>query len=151
MTDHRTSSVLNLAARFGCLTVMMVRFSAMPDSCQPPNRLESKSTMHATENRGNCEIVVPVRRELAIDFANTLAWRGSNPEESLRDLDALFAWLASANVISMRAAAPLRRWFAEHPQSRESIYEESIELREIIYAILHALALGDDPAPHDLA
>lgn len=107
--------------------------------------------MRAPKYRGNSEVVVTARRELAIDFSNALAWRGSNPQESLRDLDSLFAWLAAANVLSTRAAAPLRRWFADHPQSGAGAFVEAIEIREAIYAILHALALGNDPAPSDLS
>jgi hypothetical protein len=37
-------------------------------------------------------LVLAPRRDLCLDFANTLAWRGSAPSESLHGLPDLLQW-----------------------------------------------------------
>ncbi len=95
--------------------------------------------------------IVAPRRELGIDFANTLAWRGSAPEESLHNLGDVLAWLASAKALPARTVAELRRQLDAHPaNSVAALVSEAIEIRETIYRLLHAAASDTPPAADDL-
>ncbi len=59
-------------------------------------------------------VVVP-RRELSIDLANTVVWRGSAPEDSLHGLHDVLAWLTAVKVMPARAGAELGKWFEARP------------------------------------
>jgi predicted RNA-binding Zn ribbon-like protein len=95
--------------------------------------------------RARSQVVAP-RRDLGIELANTLMWRGSAPEETLHSLDDLLAWLTSTKALPAATVATLRRWFAARPAAGAATFAESIELRETIYTLLHAAASGT-PAP----
>jgi predicted RNA-binding Zn ribbon-like protein len=99
----------------------------------------------AGEHRLHREIVIP-RRDLAIDFANTLAQRGSKPEDSLQDFGDLMGWLADAEAFSSPATAGFQKVLA--PTRASEIWAEAIALREIVYRLLHAVA-GGPPALQD--
>jgi predicted RNA-binding Zn ribbon-like protein len=89
---------------------------------------------------------IPASREdLAIDFANTLFWRGSEaPSEGLVDFPALIDWLARAEVPwEILAAAPDGRAMA--------VFAEAIGIREAIYRIFSDITEGRAPAEADLA
>ncbi|HEV2300706.1 MAG TPA: ABATE domain-containing protein [Stellaceae bacterium] len=89
---------------------------------------------------------IPASREdLAIDFANTLFWRGSEaPSEALADFPALLAWLGRAGMPqAMLAAAPAQR--------EAALFAEAVELRESIYRIFSDIAEGRAAAALDLA
>ncbi|MFZ0886969.1 MAG: ABATE domain-containing protein [Candidatus Binataceae bacterium] len=94
-------------------------------------------------------IVVP-RRDLSLEFANTVAWRGSAPTESLHNLQDVLAWLASAKALPGRAVAELGKWFDAHPADAAMVFGEAIETRETLYRLLHAAASGSAPANEDL-
>ncbi len=94
--------------------------------------------------------VVAVRRELGVDLANTVAWRGSAPEESLHGIADLLSWLVSAKALPARTLAELRRQLDAHPADSATLFREAIEIRETIYQLLHAAASGSPPADHDL-
>lgn len=85
---------------------------------------------------------------LCLDFANTLAWRGSDPpRESLADFDALSGWLD-------RAGYPLPKsiddWAAHHPGRVAALFANAIKLRETIFRCASAIAAGDMAARADL-
>jgi predicted RNA-binding Zn ribbon-like protein len=94
-------------------------------------------------------IVVP-RRDLSLDFANTLAWRGSAPAESLHNTDDLLAWIAAAKALPERAVGELRKWFAAHPAQSATVFGAAIELRETLYQLLRSRASVSPPAREDL-
>src|SRR5271156_2503007 len=85
------------------------------------------------------QIVVP-RRDLAIDFANTVAYRGSTPNDSLHNLDDLFTWLASAKALPEGIIANLPRLIAAAHLDDVQLFNDAINLRETIYCLLHAVA-----------
>jgi predicted RNA-binding Zn ribbon-like protein len=90
-------------------------------------------------------VPIPASREdLAIDFANTLFWRGSEASsEGLADFPALIDWLARARVPwEILAAAPDGRAIA--------VFAEAIGMREAIYRIFSDIAEGRAPAEADL-
>lgn len=90
-------------------------------------------------------VPIPASREdLAIDFANTLCWRGSEaPSEGLADLAALGAWLSRAGLPPEMLAAAAG--------GGEALFAEAIGLREAIYRIFSDIAEGRPAAAADLA
>ena len=94
-------------------------------------------------------VVVP-RRDLSLDFANTVIWRGSAREDSLHSLSDLLKWLTSSGTVSARSAAELQNWFDGHPVIAASVFADAIELRETLYRLLRSVAIGSAPATDDL-
>jgi len=94
-------------------------------------------------------VIVP-RQNLCLDFANTVAWRGSEPEESLRTPDALIDWCESNGTLG-DTSAHLRAWSRGHPEKAAVLFADAIKLRESIYRTFVALADSRAPEPADLA
>jgi predicted RNA-binding Zn ribbon-like protein len=100
--------------------------------------------------------VLAPRRDLCLDFANTLAWRGSAPSESLHGLPDLLKWCtasgsALAGTINGRATNGTdETWADRHPAEAAAIFRRAIALRETIYRIFHAVSSGNPPADADL-
>src|SRR5208282_4577625 len=94
-------------------------------------------------------IIVP-RRDLSLDLANTVAWRGSAPAESLHSFHDVVAWLASAKAMPARGVAELRKWFDANPAEAAIVFSETIEIRETLYRLLHSAAAKLAPAREDL-
>ena len=94
-------------------------------------------------------VVVP-RRELSIDLANTVVWRGSAPEDSLHGLHDVLAWLTSVKVMSARAGAELGKWFEARPAVSAAVFSEAVEIREMIYRLLRSVAAGSAAASEDI-
>jgi predicted RNA-binding Zn ribbon-like protein len=85
------------------------------------------------------QIVVP-RRDLGIDFANTVAYRGSKPEDSLHNLADLFTWLRTAKALPEPLVATLPRLIASAQIDETLLFNEIISLRETGYRLLNAVA-----------
>ena len=94
-------------------------------------------------------VVVP-RHDLALEFVNTVAWRGSTPAEGLHNFADVLAWLSSTNAIALVAVADLRKWFDAHPAAAAAVFHEMIEIRETLYRTFHAVASASAAAPDDL-
>lgn len=95
------------------------------------------------------QIVVP-RRDLAIDFANTVAYRGSTPDDSLHNVRDLFTWLTSAKVLPEATVANLPRLIATAHLDDVQLFNDTINLRETIYRMLRAVATHSAPPASDL-
>jgi predicted RNA-binding Zn ribbon-like protein len=95
------------------------------------------------------QIVVP-RRDLAIDFANTVAYRGSTSEESLHSLNDLFSWLTSANALPESSVAALPKLITAAHLDDLQLFNDAITLRETIYRLLRAVATQSAPPIGDL-
>jgi predicted RNA-binding Zn ribbon-like protein len=101
-------------------------------------------------------LVLAPRRDLCLDFANTLAWRGSAPSESLHGLPDLVKWCASSGSVLAGAIADSatngtnETWADRHPAEAAAIFRGAIALRETIYRVFHAVASGNAPADGDL-
>jgi predicted RNA-binding Zn ribbon-like protein len=108
--------------------------------------------MNETENPNstNDVSVFAPRLEMPLDFANTLAYRGSIRSESLHNFGDLVKWCADTGVIPAGFADYLREWSERHPKRIAEIFAEAITLRELIYRIFHALASGATPEDADL-
>ena len=97
-----------------------------------------------------CDMIVVPRHDLSLDLANTVAWRGSAPADSLHSCHDVLAWLASAKALPARAVAELRKWFDAHPADAATVFSETIEIRETLYRLLHSAAAKSAPASEDL-
>ena len=95
------------------------------------------------------QIVVP-RRDLAIDFANTVAYRGSTSEDSLHNLDDLLTWLTTSKALAETAVAAMPKLLSAANVDNANFFHDAINLREAIYRLLHATALKALPLPVDL-
>jgi len=87
---------------------------------------------------------------LAVEFANTVGWRGSAPAESLHGIGDVVAWLAATKTMQFHAVAELQERFAEHPAQALAVFSAAIEIRETIYRLLKCLACASAPATEDL-
>jgi predicted RNA-binding Zn ribbon-like protein len=96
-------------------------------------------------------IVSGFREDLCLAYANTRCWRGSAaPVEQLGDLDALFAWLAGPGQLGSASVEPLAARARRRPAEAAALFDEAIALREAIYRIFGALALGTGARDADL-
>lgn len=100
-------------------------------------------------------LVLAPRRDLCLDFANTLGWRGSAPSETLHGLPDLMQWAASsgsllAGAIDGHGAWGSAAWAERHPAEAAAIFLRTIATRETIYRIFHAVASGGAPGDDDL-
>jgi predicted RNA-binding Zn ribbon-like protein len=96
-------------------------------------------------------LVLTPRRDLCLDFANTLAWRGSAPSESLHGLPDLLRWCASSGSLLAGAIEGSETWADRHPAQAAAIFRGAIAIRETTYRIFHAAASGNAPADDDLS
>jgi len=96
------------------------------------------------------DFVLTSRVEMCVDFANTLAYRGSSPIESLHTFADLLKWCGDADVIPPRLVYQLRGWSEKHPKRAADVFSEAIALREMIYRVFHAVASGANPDDVDL-
>jgi len=85
---------------------------------------------------------------LCLDFANTVGWRRSRPDERLGDYDALLAWARRRGLLDTPRAARLAEAARARPALVEAVMARAHALREAIYRIFCAVAAGEraDPA-----
>jgi predicted RNA-binding Zn ribbon-like protein len=96
------------------------------------------------------QLLIP-RPNLSIDYVNTLEWRGSNANETLRRLPDLISWLIGSGALADQAGAALNGWFEQHPRRAATVFLEAIENREALYRLLRAKACGSTISSEDLA
>jgi len=94
--------------------------------------------------------IVTPRSALCLDFANTLAWRGSTPTESLHNFADLITWCANNGLASERLARRVRKWPDKHPRRSAEIVADAIAIREAIYLAFHGVATHRTPGVADL-
>ena len=83
------------------------------------------------------------RLRLCLDFANTLAGRGSARIESLRSFDDLVQWCLTARCLS-QSEAPLLSLTSNDRSQFASVFADAIAVREAIYETFARLASGRD-------
>jgi predicted RNA-binding Zn ribbon-like protein len=101
-------------------------------------------------------LVLAPRRELCLDFANTLGWRGSAPAETLHGLPDLVKWCRDSGALLAGAIEANgdwgdATWSERHPAEATAIFHRAIAIRETLYRIFHAAASGGEPGGKDLA
>ena len=99
-------------------------------------------------------LVLAPRRDLCLDFANTLAWRGSAPSETLHGLPDLMQWAASsgsllAGAIDGHGAGEARPGRSAIRRRLRRFFSDDRDW-ETIYRIFHAVASGGAPGDDDL-
>jgi predicted RNA-binding Zn ribbon-like protein len=86
-----------------------------------------------------------------LDFANTLAWRGSDRRHDwLNSYANLVAWGKLVGILSEEAVHRLRREAKRHSAQVDVVLERAVELREAIYRICSAVAAGASPSAADV-
>jgi predicted RNA-binding Zn ribbon-like protein len=103
---------------------------------------------HAREPQTHSPALAP-RHDLCLDFANTLAWRGSTPTESLHGLADVVEWCSSSGG-AIATIDGIESWARAHPVAAMSIFRDAIAIRETLYRIFHALASGAVPSDGNL-
>ena len=98
---------------------------------------------------GATSIVAP-RRDLCLDFTNTLMWRGSNREETLHDLAELLRWCQANAIVDANVVERAIRWAEKSPSGAVAIFDDAIAIRESIYRIFFAIAEHKAPDTHDV-
>jgi predicted RNA-binding Zn ribbon-like protein len=99
-------------------------------------------------SKNSVEFILATSAALCLDFANTLAYRGSTQTESLHAFAELIHWCAGS--IAPKLARQVRTWTDRHPKRAADAFGEAIALREVIYRIFHEIASGARPDEHDL-
>jgi predicted RNA-binding Zn ribbon-like protein len=108
--------------------------------------------MAASEHSKSADdLIVTQRAALCLDFANTLAYRGSSPQESLQTLADLLKWCADARSVPSGVSHQMRGWLDKHPKRAADIFSEAIALREVIYRVFHSVASSANPDDGDLS
>lgn len=92
----------------------------------------------------------------ALDFVNTLDWRGraaaeGGPEETLVSYAALLAWCRRAGILGAATASELERLAASTPARAETVRNEAIALREAVFHLADATRQGRTAPKADLA
>lgn len=92
----------------------------------------------------------------ALDFVNTLDWRGraaveGGPEETLVSYAALLAWCRRAGILGAATASELERLAARSPARAEAVRGEAIALREAVFHLADATRQGRTAPKADLA
>ena len=83
----------------------------------------------------------------ALDFANTVSWRGqARAVEYLRSYDALLAWSRAAGLLSQGEARRLRRASAHDKRRTAAALRRALTLRETIFVVGSTLARDSLPS-----
>ncbi len=110
-----------------------------------------KDGMTRVAKTSGAGFVVAPRRDLCLEFANTLFWRGSEREESLHDIAELVRWCDANGALGGDAAERTLRWAERNPAEAATVFEDAIAMREAIYRIFFAMAEGRAPDARDIA
>jgi predicted RNA-binding Zn ribbon-like protein len=84
---------------------------------------------------------------LALDFVNTVSWRGDprRTVDRLPDFAALLAWAARSGALDPAVARSLARAARRDPAAAESALRAARQLRETLHAVLAAVVDGGAP------
>jgi len=107
--------------------------------------------MNRTAKLSGGAVLVAPRRDLCLDFANTLCYRGGDPQESLHDFGALVRWCAANATLTADACERALRWSDQHAEQAVATFADAIGIREASYRIFFAIAARRTPPPHAVA
>lgn len=110
-----------------------------------------KRRMNRTAKPAAGTLLVTPRRDLCLDFANTLSYRGGDPQESLHDFGELVGWCASNALLTADGCERALRWREQHPERAAGVFADAIAIREASYRIFFALAARRTPEPRAIA
>jgi predicted RNA-binding Zn ribbon-like protein len=98
----------------------------------------------SSRETGLTAIVTP-RRDLCLDFANTLPRPNGEFGESLHGLSDLLRWSSENGLLDATAFARIDHWATRYPSDSGALFEEAIALRANFYRILFALSGKEMP------
>jgi len=91
----------------------------------------------------NAMLILAMPEDLCLSYANTLSWRGSGrPAEKLHGLVDILRWSEQSGVVRPAATLPLRRWSRAHQAEAAELFAEAIAMREVVFRIFSAIAVG---------
>ena len=88
---------------------------------------------------------------LCLDFANTWGDRARAEQEHLHSYGDLLEFARQSEIVDDGQATALARRAREAPDTAAAAFADALALREAIYRMCSALAVGEDPSPEDLA
>lgn len=88
---------------------------------------------------------------LCLDFANTLYGHASPRHEYLRSYLDLVIWSRKAGILQEQDAEKLMHIAQRHPNDALAVFHRAIALRETIFRVFTAIALGSIPNGADLS
>jgi predicted RNA-binding Zn ribbon-like protein len=89
--------------------------------------------------------------QLCLDFANTVDWHASDhPREYLTDYADLIAWSQHTGILSKRKAQALLQEATDRRTEADAILNRARVLREALYHIFVAIAMGKRPSADDV-
>jgi predicted RNA-binding Zn ribbon-like protein len=103
------------------------------------------------KSSGGGTLLVAPRRDLCLDFANTLSYRGGDAQESLHDFGELVRWCAAMALLSADGCERALRWSDQHPEQALAVFAEAIAIREASYRIFFAIAAHRIAEPRAVA
>ena len=82
-------------------------------------------------------------RDFCLSYINTLYWRGrSTRAETLHTLADVFEWLGRSGVVSPAWADDAKEWADSHSTEAGPVFSRVIEIREALFGIFSAIAVG---------
>jgi len=88
---------------------------------------------------------------LALDFANTVSWRGSAAIERLTSYADLVRWSEQSGALPRSRTTGLLVMAMRDPQKAAAILERAIRLREALFAIFAAVAANEEAPEQAMA
>jgi predicted RNA-binding Zn ribbon-like protein len=97
-------------------------------------------------------LISAIPEDLCLSYANTLTWRGhSAPVEKLRELADILGWIERTGVVTAAATRSIRQWSRTHAENAATVFAEAIAIREALFRIFSAIAVGESIRPKDFA
>ena len=97
-------------------------------------------------------LISAIREDLCLSYANTLSWRGGEtPAETLHDLADLLGWIGRSAGVGARAVQEIKAWSRDHQRAASTAFAEAIAMREVIFRIFSAIAVGEPVRGQDFA
>jgi len=107
--------------------------------------------MNRTAKPAGGTLAVAPRRDLCLDFANTLSYRGGAALESLHDFADLVGWCGANATLTADGCERALRWSDLHPEQEAATFADAIAIREASFRIFFAIAARRTPPPHAVA
>jgi predicted RNA-binding Zn ribbon-like protein len=93
--------------------------------------------------RADTMVIWSMPEDLCLNYANTLSWRGSDePVEKLHDLADILRWSQRSGVVRPAAIQQLTRWSRHHQAAAAELLGQAIAIREAMFRIFSAIAVG---------
>jgi predicted RNA-binding Zn ribbon-like protein len=87
----------------------------------------------------------------ALNFVNTLEWRGSSsPNDLLMEISNFIEWALAAELVDAGGANAIRVHVKKHPRVSQQSFKRIVAARELFYRIFSSIAQDDEPIESDL-